>query len=173
MTELDARMPGSTKVLGAMFANPCSTGSVSTMAALSAITWRTVEGWYAAAATLSRCVNDAGRPRRSFAFAAANCAGVRVRLILSVTKARTTVACKAGKLPTKREAARAYSALAFVWRTNGSCALAEAAACARSSETRIPMTASPKTGLCTNKGVEGGEGGFLLGSKALSPGQAE
>ena len=85
----------------------------------------------------------AGRPLRSLAFAAANSAGVRVRLILSATNARTMAACNAGKLPSSWEAARAYSALAFVWRTNGSCARAAKAACARSSETRIPMTASP------------------------------
>ena len=75
----------------------------------------------------------------------ANCAGARVTLILSATKARATLDCKAGKLPTNRDAPRAYSALAFAWRTDQSCAPPEAAACALSRDTRIPMMASPKS----------------------------
>ena len=86
-----------------------------------------------------------GRPPRSFTFAVASCAAVRVTLILSATKARATRACRAGKLPTNFDAPRAYSALALAWRTNQSCAPAELAACALSMDARIPTMSSPKS----------------------------
>jgi hypothetical protein len=88
--------------------------------------------------TDSRWVSDAGRPGRSFAFAAANCSGVMVRLILSAIKVRTMARCKAGNVPSNAEAPRAYSVLAFVCRTVQSPTRPEAAASARSSDTRIP-----------------------------------
>ncbi len=42
-------------------------------------------------------MNGDGRPRRSVAFAAANCAGARVTLILSATKARATPGLQGGE----------------------------------------------------------------------------
>ena len=125
-------------------------------------------GWYAAAATASRCVNEAGRPRRSFALAAANCAGVRVTLILSATKARTTAACRAGKRPSSREAASAYSALAFAWRTSQSWAPAPAAAEARSSETRMATTASPKRVSVSSRALSAAKAAVCLTEGALT-----
>jgi hypothetical protein len=168
MTEVDANAAGSTKALGASCANAFLNAPVSRIAAFSAATSGTVAGWNGAAATESSCLNDAGRWRRSFAFASANCAGVRVRLILSAMKALTTAACRAGKRPSRLEAERAYSALAFAWRTNQSWAPAEEAASARSSATRIATTASPKRVSVPNRALSGAKAAACSTDGALT-----
>jgi len=56
-------------------------------------------------------VSEAGRCRRSFAFAAANCAGrENQRSSRLQRKALTMAACRAGKRASRLEAKRAYSA---------------------------------------------------------------
>ena len=172
VTELDASTPGSTKVLGAMFANPCSTGSVSTMAALSAATSEDRGGLVRRRRHIEQVRERRRQAAQEFRFRRRELRGREGQAHLVGDEGSDHGGLQGREAPDQPGGGKGVlGAGVCSGARTPSCAPAEAAACGAVERDPHPDDGLAEAGFRAEQGVERSEGACLLGRGRLDWGR--